>query len=139
LFGQIDNPVRAILSRGIMKFTFLLLTFVYTCSAVANESNATKLSELEKKLSLVEYRTENLISGKEKMKIAITTLAPHLRKVGCEAYYDKDIIKKLKKDVASLGKKKNISKMSAEQIARLSTQKDIISNFTPGMDCSAFE
>lgn len=125
-----------------MKYISTLLVLLFTFPAFANESQSSASSELEKKLSSVEFRTAKLMSGKEKMAKGFADLAPNVREIACRAYpvaSDKDIIKSLKKDIASLEKKKTIAQLNAEQVSRLFVQKDIVSKLSPGIDCSALK
>jgi hypothetical protein len=124
-----------------MKYIFAILFFLFAISSFAIGQQSNEPSELEKKLSSIEFRSAKFMSGKEKMASGFGGLAPNLAKIACEAYpvdSDKDVIKHLKKDIASLEKKKTIAQLSPEQITRLATQKEIAGKLTPGIDCSVF-
>lgn len=100
---------------------------------------ANSLAELEKKLSSIEYRTEKFLSGQKKMTQGFAELVPNIRKIACEAYpteSSKKTIKDLKREIGFLEKKKNIAQMNSAQIDRLLTQKNIVANLTPDINCA---
>jgi len=111
-------------------------------SLIALSATATEPSALEDKLSYIELRSAKFISGKEKMTSGYAELAPNIRQIVCGAYpiaTDKATIKDLKKEIAYMEEKENFTQLSAEQIARLATQKDVVAKFSPGIDCTAFK
>lgn len=125
-----------------MQYIAGILIHLVAASTLANEPPSAQVSDLEKRLSAVEFRTTKFISGKEKMQNGFASLPPHLRKITCGAYpveSDKDLIKSLKEEIAALERDKTISQLNAEQMEKLSVQKGIVDKLTPGVDCSAFK
>jgi hypothetical protein len=108
-----------------------------TCAADETTPVA-QSSPLEEKLASVEFRTQKLISAREKMMQGIAQLQPSLRKISCQAYpsrTNQETLDIIRKDLAELDR--SSSQLSAEQLSRLSTQKQIASELKPGIDCSS--
>ena len=122
-----------------MKYLFAILI---SLSAFSVYAESTQLPALEEKLASLETRTSKFISGKEKMTKGYAELKPELRQLTCSLYpieSAKDAIKSFKKDIAFLEKKKNIEQLNEEQLARLSTQRDVVATLVPEIDCSALK
>lgn len=104
----------------------------------AEETAQDQQDPLEQKLQKIEFRTQHLVSGKEKFLKGVAQVKPALRKMACQAYSSKtnqatlDIVKK---EIAEL--EQNASQLNADQATRLATQKQIASEFDPNVDCSA--
>lgn len=122
-----------------MKYLFAILISLFAFSAFAE---STQQSALEEKLVSLETRTAKFISGKEKMLKGYTELKPDTRQLVCSLYpveASKDAIKSFKKDIAFLEKKKNIEQLDDAQKTRLITQKEVVANLVPEIDCSALK
>lgn len=119
-----------------------LCAILISLSAFSTYAESTQLLALEEKLVSLEARTTKFISGKEKMIKGYAELSPELRQLTCSLYpveAAKDSIKGFKKDIAFLEKKKNVEQLNEEQLARLSTQKDVVATLVPEIDCSALK
>ena len=122
-----------------MKYLFAILI---SLSAFSVYAESTQSPALEEKLVSLETRTSKFISGKEKMTKGYAELKPELRQLTCSLYpveSAKDAIISFKKDIALLEKKKNIEQLNEGQLARLSTQKDVVATLVPEIDCSALK
>jgi hypothetical protein len=102
--------------------------------------SADELSKLEERLSLFEERVSLYISGREKLIAGIEKSNPQTQQIACRASstVTQNTAREVLKDLTFLENKRNVSKLTPDQISRLVAKKNLLTTSLGPIDCTRY-